>query len=135
MIPPCEATHAYSPTMFELQVETSFTASHAVTVAGVPEEPHSHVWHVTATVAGDALDDEGLLCDFHAIERDLSRIVGPFEERFINDLPPFNDDVPASTELIARHIADELAEGLAPNIRLVSLRLTEAPGCAAIYRP
>jgi 6-pyruvoyltetrahydropterin/6-carboxytetrahydropterin synthase len=121
--------------MFELSVETRFTASHAVTVGGVPEEPHSHVWHVTATVAGDALDDEGLLCDFHEIERSLKGIGGAFEERFINDVAPFNDGVPASTELIAKHIGDRLAEGLAPNVRLVSVRLTEAPGCAATYRP
>ena len=121
--------------MFELSVETQFTASHAVTCGGVPEEPHTHLWHVTATVAGDALDDEGLLCDFHAIERSLKEIVGAFEERFINDVPPFNDGVPASTELIAKHIGDRLREGLPGDVRLVSIRLTEAPGCAATYRP
>lgn len=121
--------------MFELSVETEFTASHAVTVGGVPEEPHSHVWHVMATVAGDALDGEGLLCDFHAIERSLREIVGTFEERFINEVAPFNDGVPTSTELIARHIAERLAPTLTASVRLVSLRLTEAPGCAATYRP
>lgn len=121
--------------MFELSVETEFTASHAVTVGGVPEEPHTHIWHVTATVAGDTLDDEGLLCDFHAIERSLRAIIDPFEERFINEVPPFVDNIPASTELIAKHIADRLAPTLPANIRLVSLRLTEAPGCAATYRP
>ena len=124
--------------MFELSVETEFAASHAVTVGGVPEVPHSHRWHVTATVAGERLDDEGLLCDFHAIERSLREIVGAFEERFINDVAPFNDappGIPASTELIAKHIGDQLGEGLAPGVRLVSIRLTEAPGCAATYRP
>ncbi len=121
--------------MFELSVEAAFTASHAITVGGVPEESHSHRWHATATIAGDRLDDEGLLCDFHAIERALREIVTPFEEQNLNELPPFNDDVPPTTELIAKHIGDRLAESLPPSVRLVSLRLTEAPGCAATYRP
>lgn len=120
--------------MYELSIETKFVASHAITVGGIPEASHSHEWHVTATVAGDHLDDEGLLCDFHTVERSLKAIVEPFQERDLNEIAPFNDDVPPTTELIAKHIADRLAETLPAHVRLVSVRLTEAPGCAATYR-
>ena len=121
--------------MYELSVETRFTASHAVTVGGVPEQPHSHVWHVTATVAGDTLDADGLVCDFHAIEGALREIVGPFEEKDLANVPPFCDGVSQSAEMVAKHIGDRLAQTLVGGVWLVSLRVTEAPGCAATYRP
>ncbi|HCT44200.1 MAG TPA: 6-carboxytetrahydropterin synthase QueD, partial [Phycisphaerales bacterium] len=53
-----------------------------------------------------------------------------------NDTPPFDTTNP-SAELIAKHIADELAsrldDALAPNAQVHSVSITEAPGCIATY--
>ena len=54
--------------MYNVQVLTTFEASHAVTIAGIPEEPHQHNWKVRASLQGERLDSDGLLIDFIQIE-------------------------------------------------------------------
>jgi len=57
--------------MYLLRIERTFSAAHAISMAGVQEEVHGHDWRVEATVAGASLDADGLLVDFHALERSL----------------------------------------------------------------
>jgi 6-pyruvoyltetrahydropterin/6-carboxytetrahydropterin synthase len=125
--------------VFELTVESRFSAAHAILIAGQREPLHGHDWHITATIAGPTLDAEGLLCDFHLVETSLNSISARFHNRNLNDSPPFSAGVNPTAEHIARHIAQELARALAgklpPGARLTALRITEAPGCAATYRP
>ena len=45
--------------MFEVSVEAMFCAAHALTIGGDREPVHGHNWHVSATVAGPALDQDG----------------------------------------------------------------------------
>jgi len=124
--------------MYSISVETEFCAAHAIVIAGVREPLHGHNWRVTATICGDTLDDDGLLCDFHAVEATLREAVAPFANANLHDAPPFDRRNPTA-ELVARHIADELARRLASALargaRVSSVRVTEAPGCAATYRP
>lgn len=125
--------HYYAP-MYELVVERDFRATHAVTIDGCPETPHDHTWHVSVAVAGPGLDAEGLLCDFHLLQRRLERILAPLEGRDLNRTPPF-DHVNPTAEMVARHIADTLEPALPDGISLAAVSITEAPGCTAIYRP
>ncbi|HYF16119.1 MAG TPA: 6-carboxytetrahydropterin synthase [Phycisphaerales bacterium] len=122
--------------MFELTVDAEFCAAHALAIAGAREAMHGHNWRVTATVAGEHLDSDGLLCDFHTVEETLRDIVGAFDNRNLHDTPPFNTVNPTA-ENVARHVGDELhrrlGEALAPHARVKSVRVTEAPGCAATY--
>ncbi|MHC4413912.1 MAG: 6-pyruvoyl trahydropterin synthase family protein [Planctomycetota bacterium] len=118
--------------MFELAVERVFRAAHAVTMGPTCETPHDHDWRVTVVVAGDALDDDGLLCDFHLIERELEDVIAGLANRDLNATPPF-DRLNPTAEHLARYIAEaiELPDGVA----LVSVGVAEAPGCVATYRP
>ncbi|MCA9289939.1 MAG: 6-carboxytetrahydropterin synthase [Phycisphaerales bacterium] len=118
----------------ELTVERLFAAAHAITMRGVREVMHGHHWTVRATVAGDRLDADGLLCDFHLIEAALDGIVARFHNRTLNDTPPF-DVVNPTAEHVALHVAEEIARALPPGVRLVSASVTEAPGCTATVRP
>lgn len=124
--------------MYEIIVESSFSAAHAITIAGERETLHGHNWHVTATIAGEKLDPDGLLCDFHTVRDMLQEIIAPFENRNLNEVGPF-DRVNPSAENVARHIADELGsrldEGLAPHAAVAAVSVTEATGCRAVYRP
>jgi 6-pyruvoyltetrahydropterin/6-carboxytetrahydropterin synthase len=120
--------------MYELAVERDFQATHAVTVDGRPETAHDHAWHVTVVVAGPAVDSEGLLCDFHVIERQLERILEPLGGRDLNRTPPF-DRINPTAEMVARHIADVIGPQLPDRVTLSSVSVTEAPGCTATYRP
>lgn len=120
--------------MYELSIEAVFSAAHAITICGRREQLHGHDFHVTLTVGGDRLDADGLLCDFHVVEKLLREAVGVFHNRSLNETPPF-DRVNPTAEHVARHIAEVLSRGLPAGVRVVSARVTEAAGCAAVYRP
>lgn len=120
--------------MFELTVTDEFCAAHAIVIGGRRETVHGHNWRVSVTVAGPHLDEDGLLCDFHAIERDLHAVIAPFHNGDLNATPPF-DTVNPTAEHVARHIAQQLAPGLPGHVRIAAVSVTEAPGCTATYRP
>jgi 6-pyruvoyltetrahydropterin/6-carboxytetrahydropterin synthase len=118
--------------MYLLRIERTFSAAHAITMAGVQEEVHGHDWRVEATVAGASLDADGLLVDFHALERSLDGIVGRFRNRNLNAVAPF-DRVNPTAELVAQFIATRLASDLPPGVHVHSVSVGEAPGCTATY--
>lgn len=119
--------------MYELTLEAGFSAAHALMIGGVREPLHGHDFRVTLTVEGETLDKDGLLCDFHTLEGALRGVVEPFHNRTLNDVPPF-DALNPSAEHIALHIARRIDAMMPPEVRLRSVRVTEAPGCAAVYR-
>ena len=123
--------------MFEIRVESDFSAAHAITIAGTVEALHGHNWHVVATLAGKELDSDGLLCDFHTVEGVLGEIIGPFQNQNLNSVQPF-DRINPSAENVARYIAEDLqrrlGDALAPHARVASVSVTEAPRCVATYR-
>ncbi len=123
--------------MFEIAVEAQFAAAHALTIAGVRETVHGHNWHVTVTVSGKTLDSDGLLCDFHTVESSLRDLTGRFHNNDLNAVAPFDRGLNPSAENVARVIAEELKANLdlSPHAAIASVRVTEAPGCAATYRP
>ncbi|MBX3321544.1 MAG: 6-carboxytetrahydropterin synthase [Phycisphaeraceae bacterium] len=122
--------------MYEITVEHVFSAAHSVRIAGQSEPLHGHDWRVTATITAPRLDADGFVCDFHAAEEALAKVCLPFKNRTLNDVPPFADVNP-SAEQVARVLAESLAvllhPILPPDARLASLRVTEAPGCAATF--
>jgi len=141
--------------MFELSIESEFCAAHAIVIGGEREAIHGHNWCVTVTVGGTTLDSDELLVDFHALEALVARVLQPMNNRSLNDVPPF-DRVNPTAEAVARHIALAVEQGLSEHDRgagsgeqpaeagssrgsnsgvgVISVRVTEAPGCAAVYR-
>ncbi len=120
--------------MFRLQVDREFAAAHAIVIGGEHEPLHGHHFRVRATVEGGGLDAEGLLCDFHLLERRLDEAISPFAGRTLNGTPPF-DRLSPTAESIARHLFEAVAPGLPQGVRLVEVAVGEAPGCTAIYAP
>lgn len=127
--------------MFHITVDREFCAAHALMIRGVREPVHGHNFRVSVTLRGEALDSDGLLLDFHALDRLLSEILRPFTNADLNATPPFTTLNP-SAENIARHLAQRIAGALptitpagAPIPILHSIRLTEAPNCAVTYHP
>jgi 6-pyruvoyltetrahydropterin/6-carboxytetrahydropterin synthase len=121
---------------YALEVECEFAAAHAILLGGVRERLHGHNWRVVISIAGDRLDREELLCDFHLVERLLSETIAPFRDGNLNETPPF-DRVNPTAEAVARFVATELTERLAraiPAVQLEWVRVTEAPRCTAIVR-
>lgn len=122
--------------MFTLEINHEFCAAHALAIAGRHEPTHGHNFRVTVTIAGETLDSDGLVCDFHTAHDALIAVCEPFSNADLNTKRPF-DKVNPTAENIARHIAESLAntldEHLAPSARVTSARVTEAPGCSATY--
>ena len=127
--------------MYELTVETVFSAAHSLSIQGEQEPIHGHDWHVTACISGRTLDPDGMLVDFHAVEAALQELVRPFRNANLNTTPPFDRTNP-SAEHVAAYLGQSLGaavarlgdapEGLRPRVSWV--RVTEAPGCAVTYR-
>jgi len=88
---------------------------------------------VSVTVAGEKLDDDGLLCDFHDLERAVDEVIAPLHNSSLNDTPPF-DRLNPTAEHVARHIGEQLAGRTPSGARLSSVSVTEAPGCTATCR-
>lgn len=120
--------------MYELEIRRRFSAAHAILMRGVREPVHGHDWEVTLLVRGERLDGDGLLCDFHAVERELDAVIRPFDSRNLNETPPF-DRINPTAEHVARHVADAVSARLPAGVRIASVRVTEAPGCAARFVP
>jgi len=121
--------------VYRIEVQTTFSAAHALVIQGAREPVHGHDWRVTVTLSGPELDPDGLLCDFHAVEKSLTEITGPFNNANLNETPPF-DRLNPSAELIAQYIATELRKRLDDSPAIVeSVAITEAPGCRAIFCP
>jgi len=122
--------------MYHVSVESVFSAAHAISIAGEREELHGHDWRVTVTITAPELDADGLVCDFHAVEAALAEVTRPFANRTINGVPPFNATNPTA-ERIAQHIGTSLRDSLSAVLPdgawVASVRITEAPGCAATW--
>ncbi len=120
--------------MYEISIEDVFSAAHSIMAGGAREPMHGHDWRVTVTIAGPSLDADGLLCDFHTVQEAVRSITRGFHQQNLNVTAPFDRTNPTA-ELVARHIADRLSPMMPEEARVVSVRVTESPGCAATYRP
>ena len=122
--------------MFEVTIEESFSAGHALrNYHGKCENVHGHNYRCQVTLGGEELDEIGLLVDFVALKKTVHAVLDRLDHQWLNDLPPF-DKLNPSAENIARHIHDEVETGLhlPPGVRIQSVRLWETDTCSATYR-
>ncbi|MEM7227808.1 MAG: 6-carboxytetrahydropterin synthase [Planctomycetota bacterium] len=119
--------------MFEVSTIREFAAAHAITMKGLREPVHGHNWRVTVTVAGPVLDSDGLLVDFHDLERRLENVIRPFHNQNLNDVEPF-DEINPTAEHVAKYIAETLFRTMPAPVDSLTAAVTEAPGCEARYR-
>ena len=118
--------------MYELSVEREFCAAHAIVIAGRRENVHGHNFRVMVVVAGPQLDEDGLLCDFHLLERDIDAVISRLDNADLNVTPPF-DRINPTAERVAQYLGEEVARRLPPHVKLLRTTVTEAPGCKASF--
>ena len=86
--------------MFELMVEESFDAAHALRgYEGPCENLHGHTWKVQVFLQGETLNKIGLLQDFKEIKSDLKEVLADFDHKLLNDAKPFDVENPSSENL------------------------------------
>lgn len=136
--------------MYEVTIDRRFRAEHAIRLYDGSWEPvHGHEWRVWVTVGAARLDRIGVVMDFHLLEGLLDAAVAQLEGRMLNELPMFaalgagnarpgqrrREAAPPTAEHVARWIAGELSLRLPAGRRLRLVRVEEATGCLADYRP
>lgn len=121
--------------MYEIIVEGSFCATHALRSPGAVDEPvHGHDWHVTVRLAADTLDAAGCVADFHDVQGVLDRITRGLNHTHLNEHPWLAGENPTA-EKLARVVFDRLAQTPSWGDKVSGVTVTEAPGCAARYAP
>jgi 6-pyruvoyl-tetrahydropterin synthase len=81
-------------------------------VFGPAQALHGATFVVDATFRGEALDEDGILLDIGRASAVLKGVVGELSYRNLDDEPVFAG-TNTTTEVLARHVADRLAEELA----------------------
>ncbi len=120
---------------YELFIQADFSAAHNLReYKGKCERLHGHNWRIDLRLAGDRLNAEGLLLDFTEAKRILGEVLERFDHRYLNEVEPF-DRLQPSSEMIARVVAEAVAERLPAGVRVVSVTAWESDRCAATYRP
>ncbi len=124
--------------MFEVSVEQSFAAGHALrNYKGACENVHGHNFKIQVTIEGQELDQTGMLVDFLDVKQSMRGVIARLDHRFLNDVPPFDVKNP-SAENIAEYFYEELTSGLMANavpVRVREVRVWETDIQSATYRP
>lgn len=123
--------------MFELKIVTHFAAAHQLKmVAEKCENLHGHNWKVEVCLKGEKLTSAGILMDFGEVKKEVADIMSHLDHKFLNEIGPFNEEYPPSSENIAYYIATELQSALKNRPVCVS-RVTawESDNACATYIP
>jgi len=119
--------------LFTVSVEMGFRASHQLTLPdGSKEATHRHNWSVTADVAGEKLDNMGVVMDFRRLRAALGGIIAELADLPLNDIGYFQSNNP-SAENVAKYIYDKLAAKLPEGVELQGVKVGEEPGCWAKF--
>jgi 6-pyruvoyltetrahydropterin/6-carboxytetrahydropterin synthase len=122
--------------MFELKVTTHFAAAHQLRmVAEKCENMHGHNWKVEVVVAGERLNEAGVLVDFGELKSHVAEIMNTLDHKYLNDLEAFSDGNPSS-ENIAVYVAESLAGKIEDTgIRVRRVTAWESEDACATYLP
>jgi 6-pyruvoyltetrahydropterin/6-carboxytetrahydropterin synthase len=93
--------------MYEVTVEDTFAAGHYLrNYKGKCEKPHGHNYKLRVTLAGEELDQAGLLLDFKDLKEVMKHAIDRLDHQMINDVEPFTVLNP-SAENMAKYFYDE----------------------------
>ena len=97
----------YTLFMFEVRVETTFSAAHFIRdYNGKCENLHGHNYTVRAHVKGAMLGSGGMLIDFAKLKKALRVVCDELDHPNLNDFAVFSQN--PSAERIAKYIYDKL---------------------------
>lgn len=118
--------------MYRIKITTVFTAGHQLNFKTGSEPYHIHDWLVETAVAGNQLDENGLLFDFTQLKKIVEDITRPFSDCALEDFDCFKG-VNTSAENVAKYLFTSIKNHLPAGISLLYVEVTEAAGCKARY--
>ncbi|MCL5022452.1 MAG: 6-carboxytetrahydropterin synthase QueD [Nitrospirae bacterium] len=120
--------------MFELMIETTFSAAHQLRgYQGKCEHLHGHNWKVQIHVSAEKLNEIDLAIDFHELKRITNEVTAPLDHSYLNEVFPFTEKSPSS-ENIAKWIFDSLRKKINnENLQLNAVTVWESDTASATY--
>ncbi len=119
--------------MFQICVNGGFHALHHVKLPdGTLEAPHAHDWLVRVHLGRDALDELGMVADFHEVQHGLSEILNKLQNTDLNQHESLQFPFPTA-EIVAKFIADEMRDKVIASV--LRVEVTEAKDCIATFEP
>jgi 6-pyruvoyltetrahydropterin/6-carboxytetrahydropterin synthase len=126
----------------------SFAAAHAIRGhTGGCQNLHGHNYRVRVHLRARRLDELGMVLDFADLKAIMQEVVGPFDHRVLNEVPPF-DERNTTAELLAQYVFDEVAKRLParpetgdrggagePRLAVVRVEVWENDTSCAAYEP
>lgn len=122
--------------MFELSVRVEFEAAHRIVdYPGKCNRLHGHNWIVEVTVAGNKLNELGMLVDFKDLKTAVNEIADGLDHHYLNELPAFIGGHNPTAEHIAEYIYNELDKSpiFHKDCQLKNVKVWESPKSAVIY--
>lgn len=119
--------------MYLLTVKEDFDAAHRIVgYPGKCDKLHGHCWTVEVSVAGNQLDELGMVVDFKYLKAQVRDILNIYDHRYLNELPDFSDMNPTA-ENIASAIYRRVAERLGNGAKVKQVTVWESPGSSVTY--
>jgi len=120
--------------MYELTVETTFSAAHQLRgYKGKCEHLHGHNWKVQVHVSAKKLNSIDIAIDFHELKDLLREVVASLDHSMLNEVFPFTEKNPSS-ENIAKWIYDCLSKKLKKKgVMLSAVTVWESETASATY--
>ena len=96
------------PAMHTIFKDFSFSAAHAIRghTRGC-QNLHGHNYRVRVHLQAERLDALGMVLDFADLKAMMQEILGPFDHRVINEIPPF-DERNTTAELLCQYVFEEV---------------------------
>ena len=121
--------------MFTIFKDFPFSAAHAIRghTRGC-QNLHGHNYRVRVHLRAERLDELGMVLDFADLKEMMREIVGPFDHRVINDIPPF-DERNTTAELLSQYVYEEVERRLADQdrVRVARVEVWETETSCAIF--
>jgi 6-pyruvoyltetrahydropterin/6-carboxytetrahydropterin synthase len=129
-----------STSMHRIFKDFTFAAAHAIRghTRGC-ENLHGHNYRVRVHVAATELDELGMVLDFADLKAMVQEILGPFDHRVINEVPPFdvrNTTAERLSEFVFEEVTKRLAgSGGSGRVSVARVEVWENETACAIYEP
>jgi 6-pyruvoyltetrahydropterin/6-carboxytetrahydropterin synthase len=122
------------PGIYELYIETHFSAAHALKgYQGDCARLHGHNWIIRVYVRCRKLDDIGIGIDFRVVKDHVKDVLRELDHAHINDLPHFKEVNPTS-ENIATYLYGELGKRInTGSIEVSKIKVSETPNAGVFY--
>ncbi len=121
--------------MYTIFKDFNFAAAHRIRGhTGGCENVHGHNYKVRVYVQAEELDELGMVIDFSDLKALLAEILGPFDHRLINEIPPF-DRRNTTAELLSEYVYRQVEERLTEERIWVSrVEVWESDSCCAAFQ-